>query len=252
MAGSAAGGGGSAGAGGTGGTAGPLPKNRLFLMLGQSNMSGYGMVEDVDRQPVARAFKMNQAKAWSACTEPVGIFSATVGPSRAFAAQLIAKETVADAQVYVINAAVSGSSIESWAPAGGENYNQMLPFLDEGLKTAQLVGIIWHQGEANGGTAVEEYKRRLREIIAAIRTRANSPNAIFVAGEVGTESSQDDVNRNPNQATRQLAMTDRLCGFVSSAGTTTMPPDHVHYDSASQRLLGGRYADKWRELVPMR
>jgi hypothetical protein len=52
---------------------------------------------------------------------------------------------------------------------------------------------------------------------------------------------------NVNKALEQIAKADPHFAWASSAGTTLV--DNVHYDAASQRLLGQRYAQKFLEVV---
>ncbi len=257
-AGASAGGTATAGTGGEsgGGGGGALPATCVFLMLGQSNMSGMAPLEQQDADALQGVYKISFKKAWLPGGEPfsvnpynensVGTLGAqSVGPSRAFAAELQKLlPNSAQRSLYIVNAAVSGSAIESWQNPNSENYVFMLPYLDEGLKKGALCGFVWHQGEANGGTDPAEYAGKLQGIHQHIAEHAGLTTLPWVAGQVGTQGSAND---NVNKALVLIAAADKHFAWASSAGTSLV--DNVHYDTPSQRLLGQRYAQKLVEVL---
>ncbi len=232
----------------------PKAKNWVFLMCGQSNMSGTSPIEAEDRVAPARVFKMTKMRLWAPGAEgfnispwssdtgaPSALGSLDLSPSRAFSIELLKSVTDPDVNIYIVNAAMSGSNIESWEPDVGMNYVKMIPLLDEALKKGLLRGFIWHQGEANGGTAPAEYMAKLKAIITAIRTKVGNPLMPAVAGEVGTTSDNGNVNR----ALAMIAAGDTRFEVATSENLTLN--DNVHYSSASEREFGKRYgAALWR------
>lgn len=221
-------------------------------MLGQSNMSGQADCQAEDVVAVPRVFKLTRNKMWVAGHESFNIsdYSSqtgaackvgdlSMGPSRAFAAALLAQVTDPDVNIYVINNAQSGSSIEEWHPATGKNFAPMMAFLEEGMKKGLVRGFIWHQGEANGGTSSAEYAMRLGAIVQAIRNKVGNQNLPAVAGEVGTTSEDGRVNT----ALAIMASADKNFGVATSQGLSLI--DNVHYDNKSQREFGKRYAAAW-------
>ena len=236
-------------------------KKWVFIMLGQSNMAGQAMCEAEDVIAAPRVFKMARNKTWapghelfninpwrSDTGEPCKVGDIDMGPSRAFGVNVIAGTNDAEVDVRIINLAYSGSNIESWNPEGNpggdEHYAGILPYLDEAMKIGVFRGFIWHQGEANSGTPPANYAAKLAAIIAAIRSHVGVPNLPVVAGEVGTTS--DDSN-TVNQGLALLAQSDTHFAVATSENLTLQ--DNVHYDSASQREYGKRYAVAWRSLV---
>jgi hypothetical protein len=239
-----------------GGGSGDKSKNWVFLMLGQSNMSGTSPIEAQDRIAPPRVFKMVVNRTWAPGTEgfginpfgppsggPSGVGSLSLSPSRVFAMKLLEQVTDPEVNIYIVNAAVSGSNIESWNPQGGANFRTMLPYLEEGLKKGVLKGFLWHQGEANGGTAPAEYAMRLRAIVKEIRDQVRDPMLPVVAGEVGTTSDDGNVNR----ALAMIASADPR--FVVATSENLTLHDNVHYSSASIRTFGERYAAAMAKLL---
>ncbi|MDX2023078.1 MAG: sialate O-acetylesterase [Deltaproteobacteria bacterium] len=258
--GAATGGAGGVAMGGSSGTGGaatdPKAKNWVFLMLGQSNMSGMADCQAEDIVAPPRVFKIARNKSWVPGHEPFNVseYSSqtgaackvgdrSMGPSRAFAVNLLMQVTDPEVNIYVANIAVSGSSIEQWDPQTGKNWTPMLPYLDEALKKGVLRGFIWHQGEANGGTDPAVYAAKLGAIVTAIRTRAGNATVPVVAGEVGTTSDTGRVN----MALAMMAAADKNFGVATSENLSLI--DNVHYDNKSQREYGKRYAAAWWNIV---
>ena len=87
--------------------------------------------------------------------------------------------------IYVINKAQSGSSIEEWHPATGSHFAPKMAFLEEGMKKGVVRGFIWHQGEANGGTSSVEYAMRLGAIVQASRDNVGNQSKGGEDGNAG-------------------------------------------------------------------
>jgi hypothetical protein len=133
-------------------------------------------------------------------------------------------------------------------PEGFDKFTKTRPYADmlERVKAAQrdgvLKGIIWHQGEADRN-AGDEYARLLSELIERMRKDCGA-EVPFVAGEISSFQSQtEDSTLRLNAAIRSLEGRVKRYGWVSSEGLNHKG-DQVHYDSASARILGVRFADK--------
>lgn len=244
------------------GGAGGKAKFHVFLMIGQSNMEGYGVLEDEDFVAPARVLKMSPTKTWLPGNEGTNISRQNrkrgeVGTSmgRTFAMELLNNESDPEVKIGLINVAVGGSSIQSWQdpppdpPAGrtpyDANYAKMLPFLREALKTGVLKGVLWHQGEANGGGG-ESYEAYLRKLISNLRAEVNDPNLPFMLGQVGLETE----TRGVNLSLANVAMSDPRVGLATNEGLTMKPGENnPHYDARSQREYGRRYARIYRSLT---
>lgn len=260
--------GGTVGTGGTGGSAprdasspdapnDPRDKRWVFLLIGQSNMGGQAVCEGPDLVSPARVLKLTLNKTWVPAHEPTNLLpfldpngapcnigAPFMGPGRAFGAELVKMVKDPQVEIYIINAAVRGSAIESWDPKSGhENFTKMISYLSEGMKKGILKGVIWHQGESNLRTPRTEYVNKLGDLIADLRQRAQRSDLPFVAGEIGAAGQANNVNL----ALRDLVAKDIHFAVASSMGLK-LQEDQVHYDSASQRQYGKRYADAWFKL----
>jgi hypothetical protein len=168
-----------------------------------------------------------------------------LGPSGSFTRAILERVSNPEVIVHIVNVAVSGSNIESWDPSGdgAENWNGMLPYLDKALETGILVGTVWHQGEANGGTPAPEYVSRLTAIINATRARSGNANMPFIAGRVGAGDAASPVN----EAMEIMHTTIPNFRRATNEGLTLR--DDAHYDAPSQRIYGRRYAERFWEII---
>ena len=226
---------------------------RLFLLAGQSNMAGRGAVDPQDRVENARVLMLNRRREWVPAVEPMHFDKpiAGVGPGRAFG--LAIAETDSASAIGLIPAAVGGSPIASWEPGALDAATSTHPY-DDAIKRARaamasgtLEAILWHQGESDSREPMASaYGARLRALINRFRADLGAPSLPFVIGQLGrfqgapwgaTRASVDSVHR-------ALASEMRNVVFVSSEGLTDKG-DTTHFDAASARALGRRFAEAY-------
>jgi hypothetical protein len=227
----------------------PKGKLELFLLIGQSNMAGRGVVEDQDKQPIAGVWMLDKELEWKPAVDPMHFDKPAIigaGLGRSFARTLLRLEP--NAQIGLIPAAFGGTSLEEWAP-GGKLFNDAVARTKAALKSGRLRGILWHQGEADSSEAgkATSYSERWVRFITALRSEVG--DVPVVVGQLGEffgkkgESLAGVVND-------QLASLPRKASrvaFVSSEGLTHKGDD-VHFDSPSLREFGRRYAHAYLQL----
>ncbi|WP_234736795.1 sialate O-acetylesterase [Tellurirhabdus bombi] len=227
------------------------PRLQLFLLIGQSNMAGRGVPEAEDQQPHSRVWTLTKEQTWVPARDPLHFDKPKVvgvGPGLAFAKRLA--EQYPAMNIGLIPCAVGGSGIDVWKPGAyyeatkSHPYDDALARAKKALENGTLAGFLWHQGESDskpGNTAV--YGQKLAELVQRLRSDLNAPNVPFVVGTLGDFV----VKRNPNaqiinetlqQATKKIPNSY----FIVSAGLTHIG-DSTHFDAASARTLGRRYAD---------
>ncbi len=239
----------------------------IYLLIGQSNMAGRAPIEEQDRPVLPGVYLFDAAGQWTpASNEPRGFnrYSTVeaagsrtqLGPGYTFARHLHA---ATGRQIGLVVNARGGTSISQWRKhdyAGDYAlYAEAVSRAQEALRrnpSARLRGIIWHQGESdNRASAADYYMPTLRRMVESMREDLQSESAVFVAGEVGTWQGRG-AHINPLIRTTP----DHLhsAGWVSSEGLTTHETDHdpwgPHFDPASQRIFGVRYAEAVLDLVP--
>jgi hypothetical protein len=240
--------------------AAPAPKAKfhLYLLAGQSNMAGRGAVEEIDRTPHPRVFSLNAKNEWIPATEPLHFDKkvAGVGPGFAFARAMADAEP--DVVIGVIPCAVGGSPLSSWQPGAVDKATKTTPY-DTAIRRAKLAmkdgtlkGVLWHQGESDcNAKAAPLYADLVQKTLERMRHDLGADDASVVVGALGDHI----LEKNPfgqviNEALEQLPNHLTHCGFVSAAGLK-QKGDHTHFDSASQREFGKRYADVMLKLQTM-
>lgn len=202
----------------------------VYLLIGQSNMAGRGVV--TDSSEVEGVFALDEDAFWKPAKHPIHFDKkqAGVGPGLAFA-----KAIKGDAPVGLVPCAVGGSSIDEWEP-GGQLYARAVGRTKAALKRGRLRGILWHQGETDAKKKdASQYREKLAALIDSLRKDLD--DVPFVAGELG--DFLDPAVYPSAPAINEALRSGTTC--VSADGLVDMG-DGVHFDSASADVLGGRYA----------
>jgi hypothetical protein len=233
---------------------------QLFLLAGQSNMAGRGKVESQDSVVSTRVLKLDSTMHWVPAVDPLHWDKPAivgVGPGRSFARALVARDP--NVTIGLVPAAVGGSPISSWEPGALDPatrthpYDDALARLRVAQKSGTLRAILWHQGEADATPARSVlYAAKLRALIARFRADAGDPNLPFVIGQLGRfyKPASDDVRR-VDSVHRAIAASVPNVAYVPSEGLRDKG-DTVHFDAASARTLGERYAMAYLTLAKSR
>jgi hypothetical protein len=225
------------------------PKDlQLFLLIGQSNMAGRGIVEAQDRVELPRIFMLNKALEWVPAVDPLHFDKPTVagvGVGRSFAKLLVAEDP--SASIGLIPCAFGGTSLDQWK-RGGELYKSVVERTRQALKAGRLRGILWHQGESDSGKeeTAKSYGARFAELMRNMREDLNAPDVPVVVGQLG-EFHSSGFSAVVNEQLALVSLSVPHAAFVSSAGLVHKG-DQVHFDAASQREYGRRYAHVFLSL----
>lgn len=226
----------------------------LYLLIGQSNMAGRGVIEEQDRQPHPRVLKFTAENTWVPATDPLHFDKpaiAGVGLGSSFG------RAMAEAQpgvvIGLVPCAVGGTPLARWQK-GKDLYEQAMVRIQAALKDGTLKGILWHQGEGDSANLedAETYAARLAQMVHDLREDLASPEVPFVAGKLG-EFLTDTKNGAPSHwrtVNAQLAKLPELVpqsAVVESTGLKHKG-DLVHFDAPSLREFGQRYAKAIRKL----
>ena len=115
------------------------------------------------------------------------------------------------------------------------------------MQAGTLKAILWHQGESDATPELAPtYEAKLHDLIGRFRTTLGAPDVPFIVGQLGRFEGVpwDDARRTVDAAHRTLPGKVRRTAFVSSDGLVH-GGDKVHFDTASLRDLGRRYADAY-------
>ncbi|MBD2721862.1 sialate O-acetylesterase [Hymenobacter armeniacus] len=239
-------------------------KFRLYLLIGQSNMAGRGLVEAEDTVPNARVLRLNPAGQWEVAQDPLHFDKAIagVGPGLSFGRLMAAQDP--GLTIGLIPCAVGGSGIDAWVPGAYFEGTKTHPYDDAlarartALRTGTLAGIIWHQGETDSTPEKSAaYEQKLQALIAQLRADLRAPGVPFVAGQLPAfqinkagpdgQPHPNEAARRVNQAVAALAAQVANYAYIGAEGTADIG-DHTHFNAASARLLGRRYAAAMQAL----
>jgi len=235
----------------------PQHKLHLFLLIGQSNMAGRGLVEEQDQKPHGRVLMLTKDDTWAPATDPMHWDkpSAGVGLGRTFGRTLAKADT--HIAIGLIPAAVGGSPMAAWQPGVYDVATKTHPW-DDAIRRAKLAqqsghlkGILWHQGESDCKPELApKYEAKLHDLIHRLRAELKAPNTPFIVGQMGqfTDKPWTEEMKIVDQAHRALPKKIANTIYVGSEGLNHKG-DQLHFDAASYREFGGRYAAAYQALM---
>lgn len=222
----------------------------IFLMAGQSNMAGRGIVQPQDTIQDMHVLTLDKNNEWVYAKEPLHYYE----PGRtgldcglSFGKKL-AKLYGNNITVGLVPCAIGGSSIEQWL---GDSVYRNVALYSNFLKKANIAkqygtikGLLWHQGESNSGNAYVRYKEKMDTLFTRMRKDLGSPDLPVYAGQLASFL----VKRNQPHAQEinhdLQSMSQSFKNFhVINTQDLTSKPDTLHFDSPSQRKMGERFAE---------
>ncbi|AOW08565.1 sialate O-acetylesterase [Flavobacterium gilvum] len=222
---------------------------QVYLLIGQSNMAGRGAIDAESKVIDPQIIMLDSQNHWVPATDPVHFDKpkdAGVGPAISFAKAI--KGNNNKIKIALVPCAWGGSPIKVWEP--GASYLNAHPYDDAikrvkiAMQTGVLKGILWHQGESdNDSINSAVYLDKLVALVNRLRNDLNMPNLPFVAGEIGYFNKQNFINKEVNRLPQQVNNT-----LVVSADGLQHKGDGLHFNSASARELGKRYAEAMLQL----
>ncbi|HVM49135.1 MAG TPA: sialate O-acetylesterase [Candidatus Acidoferrum sp.] len=226
----------------------------LYLLMGQSNMAGRGKIEPEDRTPHPRVVVFTANGQWEPAIEPVTHDKPAMlgaGPGLAFGKAMARKEP--RVSIGLVPCALGGTPLRRWEP-GADLYSNAVQRAELAMRDGTLKGILWHQGESDSVTSTNArtYGERLAHMVAEFRRDLGCPNLPFVAGQIGRFLYERGPEHAPyarivNDAVARLPKDLPAAAYVSSKGLKDKG-DMLHFNSASQRELGRRYAKAMLKL----
>ncbi len=220
----------------------------IYLLVGQSNMSGRGALDSVVQKPNPRILSLDQENNWQIAKDPLHFDRdyAAVGPGISFAKEMLHENK--NIKIGLIPSAWGGSPMSVWEPGATyfENrpYDEAIARAKEAMKDGVLKGILWHQGESdNDSIKAAAYLEKLKILVENFRKDLSMPDLPFIAGEIGYFNKEDFINSKIDSLPQLVENT----AVVSAAGLTDKG-DQLHFDTPSARELGKRYAMAMKSL----
>jgi len=212
----------------------------LYLLIGQSNMAGRGVLTDSNRVSTDGIFKLDAAGEWQVAEEPIHFDKPSIagaGIAASFARAMADRRK--GVPIGLIPCAVGGTSISRWVESG-DLWSNAVARTRLALGSGTLKGILWHQGEGDcSASAAPAWGAKFEGMIASFR-RELGP-VPFVAGELGRYLSNTGW---PVINAHLHALEGKVPDYrVASSEGLTANSDNVHFNTESLREFGLRYAE---------
>ena len=233
-----------------------IPKKEnvwVFIMAGQSNMAGRGIVEPEDTVSNKRILSFNRDGHIIIAKEPLHFYEferTGLDCGLSFAKTLI-KKLPDSISILMIPTAVGGSSISQWLNdslyRNVKLFSNLLAKIEVGKQTGVIKAILWHQGESDANEKnIPHYKQRLGLLFSKFRTAVGNNEMPVLIGELGS-FSEDPANFSLiNKAIQGYAAEDKNSHVISTKDLKDKG-DHLHFDSKGQRTMGRRFAKEYLE-----
>lgn len=234
------------------------PVGDVYVLAGQSNMSGRGALADLsdgERAADPRILLYGNDGRWRDAADPLDDAAsqidpvstdrqAAVGPGLFFARALLGKGV--RTPLALLPCAKGGSSIARWVPGSGRDtlYGSCLARTQE-LKQS-IAGLLWYQGESDAEKAsepAEAWPRRFREIVTRYRVDVGQPDLPVVFVQLSDKPKKNGERFPSWHRMQQLqAGFSMHCVAMVKATGLTRNDDELHLATAGQRVLGRRLA----------
>lgn len=233
---------------------GPVERLHIYLLIGQSNMSGQATFWEEDAITIPGAYLLNNDNVFEPAMNPFnrystirkGLLMQNMNPGYTFSREMLEK-TDGISIGMVVNAR-GGTSIEQWKK-GSHYYDEAVTRANVARKVGLLKGVLWHQGEANSRQP-EGYLNKLKKLILNLRRDLGEPDLPFVAGQLFYDREKKPHTKQINEEIARLPTTVPYTGYTRSDGLTTF--DNTHFDARGMKLLGKRYAEEILRLQQAR
>lgn len=220
----------------------------VFIMAGQSNMAGRGIVEPKDTVSDKRILSIDKDGRIIIAKEPLHFYE----PERTgldcglpFAKTLI-KKIPDNISIIIIPTAVGGSSIKQWL---GDSVYRNVKLFSNFLAKVEIAkqhgiikAILWHQGESDANEKdIPLYKQRLGLLFSKFRAAVGNNELPVMLGELGSFSETPKNFDLINKAIHEYTQGDKNSSVISTKDLKDKG-DRLHFDSKGQRTMGQRFA----------
>jgi len=228
------------------------PKKNLwiFFLAGQSNMAGRGFVEPQDTVADNRVLTITKNNEWIYATEPLHFYEpALTGLDCGLSfGKALARSLDDSITIAVVPCAVGGSSIHQWL---GDSLFRNVKLLSNFKSKVDFVknygtikGILWHQGESDAHPGLApSYAKNLSELVMAFRSYIGNENLPMLMGKLGNFTNENNrrYRKIINKSIDQVAASEKNVVVISTRDLAHKG-DKLHFNSASQRTMGERFA----------
>jgi hypothetical protein len=241
-------------------------KMSLFVMAGQSNMSGKGTLPEMQHVNY-HIYVFGNDYRWRLALEPIDSpigqvddvskdLYARYSPALSFATNLHALEP--ERIIGLIPCAKGETSIMEWQQNDSDQslYGSCLKRIRAAGLAGQVDGIIFFQGEADTVNpdmaphlplAVNNYAEMFEKYVTDMRADLDDPNLPVVFAQIGSnKNSEKYVNWTIIQQQQESVML--ACSAMITSDDLELR-DEIHYTTSSYLIIGERFANAFRSLL---
>jgi hypothetical protein len=232
------------------------PPRAIYLLMGQSNMSGRGVLTEIapgTLDPDDRIQLYGNDGRWRKAAEPLDTAQGQidkvssdpdgVGPGLAFAKAMLKRHP--GRPIGLVTCAKGGSAIGEWKPSTERStlYGSCLARAREAAPFGRIAGILWYQGETDARTEAraQAWAGLFTEMIIQFRSDLGKPDLpVAVVGlgdqpQSGKYAGQFPAWSTVRDSQERLRLDHQV--YVSAAGLPRNP-DELHLNTDSQVRLG--------------
>jgi hypothetical protein len=224
----------------------------LFILAGQSNMSGRGPLDQDSAQPAANVFVFGNDGRWHAGIEPVDngrdqvdrvSFDVEVGVSPGVAFGERWSELNGGRAVGLIPCAMGGSSIADWQRSLDDRtlYGSMLKRCRAASLRGEIRGVLFFQGETDAFAGLaEKWGPSFAQFVADLRNDLDAPELPVVFAQLGGGSALN-LPEWARLQERQAAISLPRCAMIRTSDLDLA--DGLHFTTPAYRTIGRRFAE---------
>jgi carbohydrate esterase-like sialic acid-specific acetylesterase len=244
-------------------------KLSLFILAGQSNMSGRGVLPS-SQVPHPRVITFGNDYRWKVALEPVDDATDQVdeaskdgpgdpprfGPAVSFGGALVTAR--ADLAVGLVPCAKGNTTIGEWQRNVSDRtlYGSCLKRVRAASAVGRVAGLLFFQGESDALTpdarsnrtfATVDYADRFAEVVAGFRHDLGTPRLPVVFAQIGRQEAAA-AYRNWEVIRQQQRSIELPC--TAMIRTDDLPlGDGVHFSTDAYRNIGKRFATAYLRLT---
>lgn len=232
------------------------PPRNIYLLMGQSNMSGRGVLSQIPPgtlDPDERIQLYGNDGRWRRAVEPLDTAQGQidkmsadpdgVGPGLSFAKAMLKRRP--NHPIGLVTCAKGGSAIREWVPSTKRTtlYGSCLARAREAAPFGRLAGILWYQGETDTRTeaSAQAWAASFARMIDRFRADLGQPDLPLAVVGLGDEpltgkyAGQYPAWSMVQESQKRLRLGHQV--YVSAAGLARNP-DQLHLTTESQVQLG--------------
>ena len=226
----------------------------IYLLIGQSNMAGRGIIEPADTAAsIDGVWLLNDNGRPETARTPLNRYSTIrkelslqgICPGEEFGRRMHARD---GRQILLVVNARGGSHIAQWQPGAADGYfGEALTRVRQALPYGTLKAILWNQGETDVQRHTPDYVEQFGTMVRALRDSIGAGCVPVVMSQVGRWrwAPQADIAAFNDSVVPTAAQTVEKCGYIDSRGLERRferKERDPHYSRTSQFEIGRRYA----------